>query len=237
MVYLDLNEIEQVFHGRWLWSARRTALARFRRADYLGDPNVPLDRAVREHVAQETGRRPTGPIRLLTHLRYFGYGFNPVSFYYCFDAMDQRVETIVAEITNTPWNERHAYVLSDTSNQGRGTTKRFRFDKRFHVSPFMEMALGYDWRFSPPDEALHVHMQNFRDGELIFDATLALTRRELSMASRARALLVFPLMTFKVIGAIYWQALRLLLKRVPLHTHTKKVAVPVRADGKPVNPI
>jgi len=237
MVYLDLNEIEQVFRGRWLWSATRPALARFHRADYLGDPAVPLDEAVRERVAQETGRRPTGPIRLLTHLRYFGYGFNPVSFYYCFDAADQHVETVVAEITNTPWNERHAYVLSDTQNQGRGTMKRFRFDKRFHVSPFMEMALGYDWRLSAPGEALHVHMQNFRDGKLMFDATLALARRELTAASRARVLFAFPLMTLKVIGAIYWQALRLLLKRVPLHNHPKKLAVPVRTDTKPVNPL
>ena len=236
MVYLDLSEIEQVFHGRWLWSARRPALARFLRADYLGDPAVPLDQAVRDHVARETGRRPTGPIRLLTHLRYFGYSFNPVSFYYCFDATDQSVETIVAEITNTPWNERHAYVLSATQNLGRGTAKRFRFDKRFHVSPFMEMALGYDWRFSAPREALQVHMQNFHDGKLIFDATLALTRRELTTVSRARVLLAFPLMTLKVIGAIYWQALRLLLKRVPLHTHPGKLATPGRTDNKPVNP-
>jgi len=237
MVYLDLDEIEQVFRGRWLWSATRPALARFHRADYLGDPNVPLDQAVRERVAQETGRCPAGPIRLLTHLRYFGYGFNPVSLYYCFDATGQRVETIVAEITNTPWNERHVYVLHEALNQGRGTAKRFRFNKCFHVSPFMEMALGYDWRFSAPGEALHVHMQNFRDGKLIFDATLGLARRELTAASRARVLWRFPLMTFKVIGAIYWQALRLLLKRVPLHTHPKKLAVSVRTDNKPVNPI
>ena len=111
MAYLDLTELDHVFRGRWFWSTRRPALAWFRRADYLGNPSVPLDQAVRDAVERDTGMRPRGPIRLLTHLRYFGHGFNPVSFYYCFDPADTRVETIVAEITNTPWAERHAYVL------------------------------------------------------------------------------------------------------------------------------
>ena len=112
MLYLDLAELDQAFAGRWFWSIERPNLAWFRRADYLGDPALPLDTAVREAVAAQTGRRPAGPIRMLTHLRYYGYGFNPVTFYYCFDATGHRVESIIAEITNTPWNERHAYVLT-----------------------------------------------------------------------------------------------------------------------------
>jgi DUF1365 family protein len=112
LLWLDLAELDVVFRGRWLWSARRPALARFRRSDYLGgNDGQPLDAAVRERVAAETGRRPTGPIRLLTQLRMLGLAFNPVSFYYCYDAADTQVEAIVAEITNTPWKERHAYVL------------------------------------------------------------------------------------------------------------------------------
>jgi DUF1365 family protein len=103
LMYLDLAELDTVFRGRWLWSARRMALARFDRTDHLGDPDVPLDRAVRDLVESRGGRRPAGPIRLLTHLRYFGHCFNPVSFYYCFDAGDTRVETVVAEVNNTPW--------------------------------------------------------------------------------------------------------------------------------------
>lgn len=222
MMYLDLAELDTVFAGRWLWSARRPAAAWLRRADYLGDPRMPLDQAVCERVANETGRRPAGPVRMLTHLRYFGYGFNPVTFYYCFDAEDRRVETIVAEITNTPWNERHAYVLADDRNEGRGLLRRFRFGKAFHVSPFMPMEVGYDWRFSAPGRRLFVHMENYQEGIKTFDATLDLERRAPSAANLAAALASFPVMTLKVIGAIYWQALRLWLKGVPFHPHPAK---------------
>ena len=101
--------------------------------------------------SERTGARPAGPIRLLTHLRYFGYSFNPVSFYYVFDATDTRVETIVAEITNTPWKERHAYVLPVAgAARAGGRAWRFSFEKQFHVSPFMPMDMRYDWRFGAP---------------------------------------------------------------------------------------
>jgi len=232
MAYLDLAELERVFRGRWLWSARRPAPAWFRRADFLGDPRMPLDEAVRGRVAQATGRRPAGPIRMLTHLRYFGFAFNTVTFYYVFDDADKRVETIVAEVTNTPWNERHVYVLADGSDEGRGSTRRHRLAKRFHVSPFMPMEIDYDWRFSAPGETLSVHMENCRQGAKVFDATLALERRPLTGASLARALAFFPLMTAKVVVAIYWQALRLWAKRVPFHIHPKKLTPP--ESGRPL---
>jgi len=215
MAYLDLTELDHVFRGRWFWSTRQPALAWFRRADYLGDPSVPLDQAVRDCVELDTGVRPGGPIRLLTHLRYFGHGFNPVSFYYCFDPADTRVETIVAEITNTPWAERHAYVLS-----ARGEPPlRFRFSKEFHVSPFMSMDIQHDWRFSAPGKTLTVHMDNCQGGDKIFDATLAFERRALNGATLAWALLRFPAMSLQVVVGIYWQALRLWLKRTPVHDH------------------
>jgi DUF1365 family protein len=228
MSYIDLAELPGLFERRWFWSARGPALAWFRRADFLGPANVPLDTAVRNLVTERTGTRPTGPIRLLTHLRFFGFSFNPVSFYYVFDAADSRVETIVAEITNTPWKERHAYVLPATDAARRGPRAwHFSFDKQFHVSPFMPMDMRYEWTFGEPAAGLHVHMENFssesgRDGAAQFDATLNLRREPLTAGTLARALVSFPLMTLKVVTLIHWQALRLLLKRTPFHVHPSR---------------
>jgi uncharacterized protein len=224
MLYLDLAELPLLFRKRWLWSIDRPNLAWFCRRDHLGDPSLPLDRAVGDLIEEKTGKRPSGPIRLLTHLRYFGYGFNPVSFYFCFDRADACVETIVAEVNNTPWGEQHCYVLDDRCDEGVKGHKRFRFSKEFHVSPFMEMDLNYDWRFSRPAAGLAMHMENIRDGRTCFDATMALRRTEIQGASLARVLVQYPLMTVKVIAAIYAQALRLRLKRVPVYAHPRQRA-------------
>ncbi len=111
LVYVDLDELDSLFGRRSFWSTRWPALARFRRADYLGDASRPLADCVRELVEQQTGHRPAGPIGLLTSFRYFGFEMNPVSFYYCFDNSGERIEAVVAEVNNTPWNEKHCYVL------------------------------------------------------------------------------------------------------------------------------
>ena len=183
---------------------------------------MPLDVSVRDLVQRETGCRPAGPIRLLTHLRYFGYVFNPVSFYYCFDRDAEHVETIVAEVTNTPWGERHCYVLPRTSNAERGSHIHAQPAKAMHVSPFMEMEVAYDWRFSAPGGRLAVHMENRRKGVKIFDATLDLRRRAITGGSLARALLRYPLMTLQIIVAIHWQALMLWMKGSPVYDHPDK---------------
>jgi len=219
MLYLDLGELDRVFAGRWLWSVGRRNVAQFRRSDYLGDPRQPLADAVRERVLAATGFAPSGPIRLLTHLRYFGHCFNPVSFYYCFGADGTTLETIVAEITNTPWKERHSYVLPVASCERRAAAYKWDFAKAFHVSPFLPMQRDYSWRFTAPGAELHVHMDVLAGAQREVDATLVLERRELCASSLARVLLRFPAMTIRVVAAIHWQALQLWLRRVPVHDH------------------
>jgi DUF1365 family protein len=221
MMYLDLAELPRLFDGVPFWSANRRALAWFKRSDYLGDPGKPLDAEVRDLVAARTGTRPAGPIRLLTHLRYFGYCMNPVSFYYCFEPAGDALVAIVAEITNTPWGERHQYVLPVS---GRTQLQRFEFDKEFHVSPFMPMDMRYQWCFSAPSNRLFVNIQNFKEGEHVFDATLALRQEPITARALTRLLIGFPLMTLKVIIAIHWEALQLWRKRTPFHSHPRLAA-------------
>jgi DUF1365 family protein len=221
MLYLDLAELDEVFRGRWLWSVKRRALARFRRSDHLGDPNQPLEHSVRDLVEERTGRRPTGPIRLLTQLSYLGYGFSPVCFYYCFDAADETVETIVTEVNNTPWGEQYCYVLSDQATTSDNKLKRFELRKEFHVSPFMDMDVDYEWKFTDPAERVHVHMENLKNGDKFFEATMRLERSDISGPALARLLVVYPLITMRVVIGIYWQSFRLWLKRCPVHDHPK----------------
>lgn len=221
---LDLSELESVFARRWLWSTKRFSVAWFRREDHVGDASVSLDESVRLEVARATGARPEGPIRLLTHLRYFGYVMNPVSFYYCFDKTGRWVEFIVAEVHNTPWGERHCYTLATEYGQGRDVSSRFEFRKGFHVSPFMGMDQEYRWTLSAPGDALAVHMESWEGGMRLFDATLSMERLPITGCSLARVLLSHPFMTLQVVAGIYWQALRLFWKRCPFHSHPKHAA-------------
>jgi DUF1365 family protein len=219
MAYLDLAELPDVLDPLRGGSARRPALAWYRRSDHLGDPDRPLDECVRDLVAAQTGSRPNGPVRMLANLRYFGHCFNPVSFYFCFDPAGDSVEAVLAEVNNTPWGESHAYVIggADASRIIRG-----RVAKDFHVSPLMGMDHVYEWRTTVPGDTLSVHIESLRDGALAFDATLSMQRRELAPGVARQMLLRYPAMTAQVVARIYWQALRLRLKGAPWHPHPER---------------
>jgi uncharacterized protein len=186
MAYLDLDELPQLLGGRLV--KRRPGLVRFRRSDYLGDPSVPLAAAVRELA----GGVPR--IRVLTQLRTLGHCFNPVSFYYCFDDAE-KLQVVVAEVTNTPWGGRHAYVLE---------SRRTEHDKAMRVSPFMGMDQRYTVSVAPPGQTLSVHIESREGGERAFDATLKLHRRPF------RA----PLSALRTLPLIYGHALALRAKGV-----------------------
>ena len=220
LAYIDLDELPQLLAGRLVSS--HPGLLRFRRRDYHGDRTVPLRDAVRDTVLQQTGWRPDGPIRVLAHPRMLGHCFNPVALYYCMSSDSESPRAVVAEVTNTPWRERHAYVLPLERTGDK--VLRAQFDKQLHVSPFMGMRYQYTARLTQPGETLSVHIES-RDRELAFDATLALRRRELTPSSANHLLVRYPLATIRVLALIYAHALGLKRSGVPVHPH------PIRGRG------
>ena len=225
MMFIDLDELPDLFKGSWFWSARRASLAWFRRKDHFGDPQKTLKSCVYDLVENETGSRPDGPVRLLTHLRYFGHCFNPISLYYCYAADGETLEHVIAEVNNTPWGEQHCYVLSDHNLVDRKQhSLGFRHAKAFHVSPFMNLNMDYAWRIREPDEQLSVHIENLREDVRLFDATLSLQKRPITAANLRRVLASYPLMTIRVVMLIHLQAIKLWIKKIPFVPHPGRPA-------------
>jgi uncharacterized protein len=218
--YLDLDRLPELLDPFPLWSARRPAPARFRRGDYMGGPERPLSESARDLVAERTGARPGGPVRMLANVRCFGHVFNPIALYYCFDAADERVEAVVADVNNIPWGERHPYVLARGERAGRVLSDDL--PKELHVSPLMGMDQTYSFRATEPGSELIVHIDSSGGEGKAFDATLSLRRRELTRARMAGLLARYPAMSLQVVARIYAQSLRLKLKGARYHPHPQR---------------
>lgn len=212
MVYLDVDELDDVLNLSCCWSRKWWAFARFKRQDFHGDESVSIKDAIYATVFQQTGLKLSGPVRVLNNWRYFGFNMNPLSTYYCFDETGDKLLFIVAEVTNTPWHERRAYVLDC---RGQPARQRVFFEKDFSVSPFFPLNMHYRWESSTPAETLFIHIENFYADERVFDAMLTLSRKEFSAKTMCSVLISFPWMTVKVMAAIYWEAVRLFFKGVP----------------------
>ena len=231
MLALDLDEWDRITDTSPLFSLERFNWLSLRRSDYFQPESGDLGDAVRHHVEQATGWRPDGPIELITHPRYFGYVFNPVSFYFCYRAGERSIEgavptVILAQISNTPWHERHVYCLEPEhggANDKGWQSERFEFSKRFHVSPFNGMDQHYQWTFSFRGRDLRIHMNVLEADKKHFDATLVVRRTLLTRKGVHRSLRKFPVEAIKVTAGIYWHALKLKLKGSPFYTHPDKL--------------
>jgi DUF1365 family protein len=220
MVLLDVDRIADLMGASRFTSRNRFNWATFADRDHLGDPKLPLRERLAADAARNGVELPAGPILLLTHLRYLGYCFNPVSFFYCFDGEDH-LQLVLAEVNNT-FGGSHNYWLRPFPH----SIPRFpdspipRFSssasKSLYVSPFIEADVDYTFAFTRPGESLVAHMETRKDGETFFDATLTLDRREWSATQIRHALVRHPLMTASVIAGIHWEALRLWRKGVPI---------------------
>lgn len=218
-VYLDLDEVNTIFRGIPFWSAKRFAPAWFRQEDHFGKQDQGLKERIQALVSDRIGIDFSGKVCLLTHFRYFGYLFNPVSFYYCFNHK-QQLSAIVAEVNNTPWGEQHLYVMPVTHSD---SVHKVTIKKDFHVSPFMPMDIIYHWHINTPGAAISIHMENYNNNEKVFDATLGLKQQPFTAKLAVVSLIKYPLLTLKVTLSIYWEALRLFIKRTPLYTHPDKL--------------
>lgn len=218
LFYIDLDELPGLFDGAKHWSLNGKSLGQFCRADYLGESHDSLITSVRMEVTRQLGFCPQGPIRMLTNLRMWGMCFNPVTLYYVFDLDAETPALILAQVNNTPWNERHCYIVPCDATTGKA---KQAFTKQFHVSPFNPLDMEYRWISSNPAKNLVVHMENHRADLCHMDATLTLEREEWSATSLQKILWQQPWLTLKIPVAIYWQAFKLLLKRVPLYDHKK----------------
>lgn len=221
MMYVDLDELPTLFDSYRFWSLNKLNIAAFHRNDHHGEKDSDLSSSIRRLVNNHSTIKADGPIRLLTHFRYFGYVFNPLSIYYCYDANDKHVTHVVSEVTNTPWKEQHCYVLNGHEEDHQFVTQHHK--KEFHVSPFLDMNMDYHWKIGIPADDLYLSIDNKRKNENVFHASMRLKKESINQNSLRNVLINFPLMTMKVTSAIHLQALALWLKGIKYVPHPKNI--------------
>jgi DUF1365 family protein len=212
MLALDLNELATVFKQSWLLSRRWFSPLRFVESDYVQGEQTSVKARLQSKVQNLGGNWDGTKAIMVVQCRCFGLYFSPINFYFCYNQSDECIY-MLAEVSNTPWNQRHYYLIDLLAEQVT--------DKAFHVSPFMNMDMQYHWRINPPNKHLLVHVENRRQDKL-FDATLTLTKQALSPRQLLITLCKTPVMTLKIVAAIYWQALTLFYKKVPFIHHPQR---------------
>ena len=213
LLSLDLDELdEDLSFGPWFRVEKRAILS-FRHKDYLDGEGKLTKQKVWDKVVSLGGEEHGGRVVLLGQLRCFGLYFSPVNFYYCHDK-DGEFKYLLAEVSNTPWNERHCYLVDARQN--------VVMDKEFHVSPFMNEDMQYHWRFTPLNQTLYLNIDNVRESEKLFDATFSMQREALSSKALIKNLLRVPAMTISTVVGIHWQAVKLFVKGIKYVPYVKK---------------
>jgi uncharacterized protein len=215
LLYMNIDELPQLFSRSRIFRPQRWAAQGFVREAYFPG-NGSLRSSIVGHVADQLGFTVHGPITLLTQASHFGFIFNPVSFAYCFD-QQHKLSAVCAEITNTPWGERHYYAVDCR------TKKTARFAKRFHISPFQPFAQQYFWKFAEPHSDIHIHMTNSTQGTPVFHAELHGQRKPWSEMALAERCIRRPLQCLQTIARIYCEAGRLWWKKAPFFSHPQHV--------------